>query len=586
MNPDDRPQLKHQIGRYRIVASLGQGGMGTIWLAVAGGLGEFRKLLVIKELRQDLTRNHRFVEMFLDEAKLAARLNHPNVVHTLEAGQDGDRYFLSMEFLDGQPLTEVMQRATNDPRISLPIRLRILCDVLSGLHHAHELREYDGTNLHIVHRDISPQNVFVTYDGQIKVVDFGIAKAADAGNVTQPGVFKGKFSYAAPEQIKGQLVDRRADVFSVGVLLWELVSLQRFAKGKPTQASVDARLKGSEPRLAEAEPETDELLCEICDRALAVEPADRFATAEEFRAALEQYLLISGERVDATTIASVMQATFYTERAAMHRMIDARLKDSDFSESMVRALRPIPSDELSEEDPTKVGDLSELVQSSRNARLDELVSAGSNTGADAFGRALRGDPRAKWGAALALGLLLALIVFAIVREPRAPGAVPGASAPAAEAGELDPGSSAPADPASPTGAVAPAPTASAKPAAGTAVLAPAPLPLPVDAVAPRSTDRGESRPNTAPARSGSSRGGTARRGSASDQPAESGRTNDERAAERGESDAPADEASARDRERNPAAPGKADRSAPDLGGDLREVPKAERRRLDLEDPFQ
>jgi len=576
MNQDERPNLKHQIGRYRIVASLGQGGMGTIWLAVAGGLGEFRKLLVIKELRQDLTRNHRFVEMFMDEAKLAARLNHPNVVHTLEAGQDGDRYFLSMEFLDGQPLTEVMQRATNDPRITLPVRLRILCDVLSGLQHAHELREYDGTGLHIVHRDISPQNVFVTYDGQVKVVDFGIAKAADAGNVTQPGVFKGKFAYAAPEQIKGQLVDRRADVFSVGVLLWELVSLQRFAKGKPTQASVDARLKGSEPRLAEAEPDTDELLCEICDRALAVDPADRFASAEEFRAALEQYLLVSGERVDSNTLATVMQGTFYTERAAMHRMIDARLKDSDFSESMVRALRPVPSDELSEEEPTKVGDLSELVESSRNARVDDLVSAGSNTGADAFGRALRGDPRAKWGAAIALGLLLALIVFAIVREPRAPSAVsagPGAAVPAAEAPAASALVPAP-------GAATPAP--SAQPAAGAAVMAPS---LPAE-VAPPTPARVEPPASSSPGRSHSTRSAPARRSSASETPRESDSASDERTAARSEGEQPAADAPAR--ERTPAMPpAKGERTtAPALGADLREVPKAERRRLDLEDPFK
>ena len=181
MPTEETSQAGQQLGRYRLVTTLGQGGMGTIWLAVAGGLGGFRKLLVVKELRWDLTRNPRFVEMFLDEAKLAARLNHPNVVQTLEAGQEDQRYFLSMEFLDGQPLSEVLLRATLDPLISLGVRLRILCGALAGLHYAHELRDYDGTTLSIVHRDVSPQNVFVTYDGQVKVVDFGIAKAADAG---------------------------------------------------------------------------------------------------------------------------------------------------------------------------------------------------------------------------------------------------------------------------------------------------------------------------------------------------------------------------------------------------------------------
>ena len=568
MTPDERPQLQHQIGRYRIVASLGQGGMGTIWLAVAGGLGEFRKLLVIKELRQDLTRNHRFVEMFLDEAKLAARLNHPNVVHTLEAGQDGERYFLSMEFLDGQPLTEVMQRAGRDPRIGLPVRLRILCGVLSGLHHAHELREYDGTSLHIVHRDISPQNVFVTYDGQVKVVDFGIAKASDANNVTQPGVFKGKFAYAAPEQIKGQLVDRRADVFAVGVLLWELVSLQRFAKGKPTQASVDARLEGTEPRLAEVEPEADELLCEICDRALAINPNERFADAEEFRAALEQYLLISGERIDSTTLAAVMQGAFAPERAAMHAMIDQRLKDSEFTDSMVRTLRPVPSNTLSEEEPTKVGDLSELVESSRSMRVEDLVRSGSGT--DAFGRALRAGPHAKLGAALGLALLLALIVFAIVREPRAPGptAVPPAAASAAH------------EPGLPHAAAAHAPSAAhpSLPSPAQAV----PLPPAAAVEVPVTAE-----PSVEPARERSSGSRSSSRRSSpstSAEPAPSQGTREAGASSRDEAGGAVRERAEPERVSGSLAVDENEK--PELGTDLREVQKAGRRKLDLEDPFK
>ena len=571
--PEERPQLKHQIGRYRIVASLGQGGMGTIWLAVAGGLGEFRKLLVIKELRQDLTRNQRFVEMFMDEAKLAARLNHPNVVHTLEAGQDGDRYFLSMEFLDGQPLTEVMQRAARDPRISVPVRLRILCGVLSGLHHAHSLREYDGTDLHIVHRDISPQNVFVTYDGQVKVVDFGIAKASDATNVTQPGVFKGKFAYAAPEQVKGQLVDCRADVFAVGVLLWELVSLQRFAKGKPTQASVDARLSGSEPRLAEVDPEADELLCEICDRALAVEAKDRYASAEEFRAALEQYLMISGERVESTALAAVMQGAFAAERAAMHAMIDQRLKDSEFTDSMVRTLRPVPSNELSEEDPTKVGDLSELVESSRSMRVEDLAPSGSGT--DAFGRALRAGSPAKWGAAVGLALLLALIVFAIVREPRAPAptAVPlaPAASPASEPGATPAAHARAAN--APAGA-GPAPAAQAVPLPPAAAVQ-----APVTAEPADAPERAE--------RSGGSRGSSRRWSpSSNDQPA-AGNAREANAPAREEQSA--SERAAEDpppRDRASASLAGGEDSAPELGSDLREVQKTGRRKLDLEDPFK
>jgi hypothetical protein len=311
-----------------------------------------------------------------------------------------------------------------------------------------------------------------------------------------------------------------------------------------------------------------------------VDPAERFATAEQFRAALEQYLVVSGERIDATTMATVMQGTFHSERAAMHRMIDSRLKDSDFSESMVRALRPVTSDELSEEDPTKVGDLSELVESSRNARLDELVRPGSTTSSDAFGRALRTGTHAKWGAAVALGLLLALIVFAIVREPRAP-APENAGRPPATA-EREP--AAPSARATPEQALPTAPgrgPSVPSAATGTAV---APAALPLDAVAPSAPVRAEPRSVSSPSRSG--RASSARRASASEQPRESAGS-EERTAAQNEATDPAGEAPARDRTLSaPSAKGERSAGPPDLGSDLREVPKAERRRLDLEDPFE
>jgi eukaryotic-like serine/threonine-protein kinase len=349
-------QAAQRLGRYAVVATLGQGGMGTIHLAVAGGLGEFRKLLVIKELRRDLAANAKFVEMFMAEAKLAARLNHPNIVQTLEAGQDGDRYFLAMEFLDGQPLTEVLKRAPSEPCITLNMRLQMLCDVLAGLHYAHELCEFDESPLQIVHRDVSPHNVFVTYHGQVKVVDFGIAKAVDIDGCTSAGVFKGKFSYAAPEQVNGCTVDRRADVFAVGVMLWEVLSERRFAAGGVTEAAVDARLKGAEPRLAQVAPGVPAALAAICDRAIHVDPEQRYPSAEAFRADLAGYLAERGELTQPAELAEILRTKFATERSAMHRMIHAQAKHQlpleDVPDSIVRSLSsktptrritPIPS---------------------------------------------------------------------------------------------------------------------------------------------------------------------------------------------------------------------------------------------------
>jgi serine/threonine protein kinase len=369
MTHDTAKAGSESLGRYRLVATLGQGGMGTIHLAVAGGLGAFRKLIVVKELRRDLTQNQRFVEMFLAEAKLAARLNHPNVIQTLEAGREEDRHFLAMEFLDGQPFSEVLKRARPPQRFPLALRIHVLCEALAGLHYAHELCGYDGAPLDIVHRDVSPQNVFVTYDGQIKVLDFGIAKAAGEDSLTSPGVFKGKFAYASPEQVRGQPSDRRTDVFAVGVMLWETIAMRRFAPGAPTRAAIEARISGTEPRLSVAVPGAPPLLAEICERAIHVDPAKRFSTAEDMRAALLNFLRVSGEHVDSKVIAKGLRAMFGEERQSMHRLIDANIRNDDQVESMVRVLYSPTLISSGNDDPTTVADLSQLIESSREPSM-------------------------------------------------------------------------------------------------------------------------------------------------------------------------------------------------------------------------
>jgi serine/threonine protein kinase len=386
------------LGRYHLLATLGQGGMGTIHLAVAGGLGDFRKLLVVKQLRQDLASDHRFVAMFMNEAQLAARLNHPNVVQTLEAGREGDRYFLSMEFLDGQPLSAILRQPEKTSGVPLGMRLQILCDALAGLHYAHELTEYDGTKLQIVHRDVSPQNIFVTYDGQVKVVDFGIAKAIVTDTATTGKHFKGKFGYAAPEQVRGAAVDSRTDVFAVGVILWEAVTSRRFAEGKPTRASVQARLAGLESRLTPAMPDVDPLLAEICDRALSVDPERRFATAEEFRTALAKYLIVSGQQVDTATMRHVMCAKFADERKAIHRLIDDHIKQSDGAIVELGEAEIGLGRETGNDNPTTVADISKLVSDP----YGRLVTSMTPPVAPAF-----------WRSRLAMGCGSALLAFAL-----------------------------------------------------------------------------------------------------------------------------------------------------------------------------
>ena len=187
------------FGKYQLFASLGRGGMADVFLSVARGQMGFNKLAVIKRLRQALAEEVAFRNMFLDEARLAARLSHPNIVHTYEVGEQGGVYFIAMEYLEGQSLNKVLKESLRRKEVIEPeIAARIVADALAGLGYAHELRDYDGRPLSIIHRDISPHNIFVTYDGHTKLVDFGIAKAALSSTETEVGVLKGKVAYMSP----------------------------------------------------------------------------------------------------------------------------------------------------------------------------------------------------------------------------------------------------------------------------------------------------------------------------------------------------------------------------------------------------
>jgi len=408
------------LGRYRLLTTLGQGGMGAIHLAVMSGMGEFRKLVVVKELRRDLATNPKFVKLFLSEAKLAGRLNHPNIVQTIEAGQSGERYYLAMEFLDGQPFHQMVQSCQIEPLIPLRLRLQIIRDVLSGLHYAHELRDYDNSPLNIVHCDVSPPNVFVTYDGHVKVVDFGIAKASELNAPSERGVFKGKLRYAAPEQLIGENIDRRADVFSAGVMLWEAITLRKFSSGSvQDHAAIERRLLGSEPRLAEAAPQVPHLLAAICDKALSVDPNDRFQTADDFREALAEYLGAYGAQFEPSAIAQLMATKYAAERAQRHLLIHERIRNEHYAAESQRPTAGPANDGV----PTAVADLSELVES---IRLTDGVAASVRVGR-------KSNTRSLWwvaGSAVVIGAVATGLLGA--RDPE-PGPNAAGLAPATDA---------------------------------------------------------------------------------------------------------------------------------------------------------
>jgi eukaryotic-like serine/threonine-protein kinase len=313
-----------RVGKYRIIALLGQGGMASVYLSVVAGPLGVNKLLVVKLLRDELSDDVDFVAMFQNEARLATRLNHANVVQTYEIGLEDGHHFLAMDYLDGQPLHALLRKAGR-AGVPLDIHVRILAEMLAGLHHAHTLKDFDGTELHVVHRDVSPQNVFITYDGQVKVVDFGIAKAAGAASSTQAGVFKGKLAYVAPEQANGDPVDVRADIFSVGVMLWEAIARKRFAQADSQTAILARRISGREPRIREVVADVDPELADICDRAMAHSPADRFTTAQEFRDALEAFLDRFSRRVGPREVGQLVAGLFVEEREKIRLVIEAQI---------------------------------------------------------------------------------------------------------------------------------------------------------------------------------------------------------------------------------------------------------------------
>ena len=325
----------NSLGKYRLIAELGHGGMAEVFLAVVAGPAGFNKLVVVKQIRPQLAEDPEFLGMFLDEARLAARLSHPNVVQTNEVGQEGERYFISMEYLEGQPLNRIIHRLQKTGGLPLAMNLKILSDVLAGLHHAHELTDYDSTALGVVHRDVTPHNVFVTYEGQVKVVDFGIAKALNSSSETRTGVLKGKVAYMAPEQARGERVDRRADIFSVGVMMWEAATGRRLWKGVPDITILQRLLSGEIPTPRSVKEDVPEKLEALILKSLSHQRDDRYATAADMQAAIDGYLDDTKERINVRDIGKHITTSFEADRAKIKGIIDEQLRARPAAESLV-----------------------------------------------------------------------------------------------------------------------------------------------------------------------------------------------------------------------------------------------------------
>ncbi|HEY1532737.1 MAG TPA: serine/threonine-protein kinase [Polyangiaceae bacterium] len=280
---------RQRVDRYELVGEIASGGMATVYLARLTGVGGFQRFVAMKRLHPHLANEKEFVEMFLDEARIAARIHHPNVVPILEVGASAVGYYLVMEYIEGDTLARLLARAaTRGKRIPIPIALRIALDMLSGLHAAHELRDDTGDAVHLVHRDVSPQNVLVGVDGIARITDFGVARAASRLTATRVGQLKGKIAYMAPAQAAGEeSLDRRADVFAAGIVVWEELAAKRLFKAENEAATLSRVMTEPVPPLTEIVPGLSQELSKVVMRALERSPDKRFGTCAQFADALE-----------------------------------------------------------------------------------------------------------------------------------------------------------------------------------------------------------------------------------------------------------------------------------------------------------
>jgi serine/threonine-protein kinase len=290
LNRSDDLSGRYLLGRYLVTERLAVGGMAEIYLATHGQLAGFQTPLVIKRILPNLAHTREFTEMFLDEARIAALLQHPNIATILEVGRERDEYFLAMELVQGEQLSQVIRTLTaKKEKLTPTLAAFIASQVAAGLHYAHSVCDPSGEPLHVVHRDISPQNILISYEGAVKIIDFGIARAMGRVTHTRVGSAKGKFSYMSPEQGRREGVDHRSDIFSLGVVLWEMITGERLFRRQNDLDTVDAILSDTPPPLDKFSTVSPHLQT-IVDRALAKDVDQRFSSAIEMETLLQTYL--------------------------------------------------------------------------------------------------------------------------------------------------------------------------------------------------------------------------------------------------------------------------------------------------------
>jgi eukaryotic-like serine/threonine-protein kinase len=402
-------------GRYEIIRVIASGGMAQVCLGRALGAGGFERLVAIKAMHAHLAAEPDFVDMFLDEARLAARIRHPNVVATLDVQQDEEGLFLVMEYVEGPSLQSVLRPLRRARRVfPLDLALRIFLDALAGLHAAHELTGAEGEPLNLVHRDISPHNVLVGVDGVTRITDFGVAHAESRLATTKGAEVKGKLAYMAQEQIQRAPIDRRTDVYAAGAVLWEMLAGQRLVRGDNDAQLLTQILSAERRSIQELNPAVPEEIEAACQRALQAAPGDRHATAAAFGEALEAAAKAAGVAIAAPRDV----ALFVKELKAHESPTDApsgSVRKPAQSGSRPAITAPTPSGSVSS------------ISSISSARSEvEPVS----THAAAIAPVEVAPPRRRAGlAVVAAGLALAVgaVAAVLVQSGSPPGAGPAAA---------------------------------------------------------------------------------------------------------------------------------------------------------------
>ena len=331
--------LPAKIGRYDIRAKLADGGMATVYVGRLSGPAGFERVVAIKVIKPEYSQDKSFVNMFLDEARIAARLSHPSIVQVHELGEDEGagtkRLFIVMVLLFGESLWDVWYTAQKRGKpLPLDMAAWIGARVAEGLDHAHELHDAAGVKQNVIHRDINPSNLFITYDGQVKIIDFGLAKAKNRVTETGLGVLKGKVAYMAPEQTRAAKdLDHRADIFALGTTLYELTTNRRLFKRGDNVSTLAAVAEAKVPDPSTMVPDYSPELWSVLKKALAKSRDDRYDSAKEMVAALDAVSRSQGRVVTAATVAAFMEDLFGAERQ----------RYSTFLEE-VRSERPVPQE--------------------------------------------------------------------------------------------------------------------------------------------------------------------------------------------------------------------------------------------------